>query len=125
MRQVSATELAKMGKCERQVYLDHRHGEDTSLTAAYIEKGNHEHEKFNRQISGKDKRCFIATAVFGMDAIETNTLRQFRDSYLLPYNLGRIFTSFYYSVSPHVVVLLEKYPILKIPIRAALRCFIR
>ena len=27
MRQASATELAKMGKCERQVHLDYHHGE--------------------------------------------------------------------------------------------------
>jgi hypothetical protein len=40
MRQASATELAKMGKCERQVYLDHHHGEDTSLTATFIKRGN-------------------------------------------------------------------------------------
>ena len=125
MRQVSATELAKMGKCERQAYLDYHHGQDTSLTATYIEKGNYEHEQFNRRLSGKDKRCFIATAVFGIDAIETNILRQFRDEHLLPYKPGRIFTSLYYCISPYLVVLLDKFPALMIPIRAILRWFIR
>lgn len=125
MRQVSATELAKMGKCERQVYLDYHHGEDTSLTATYIKRGNHEHEQFNRQLSVKDKRCFIATAVFGTDAIETNILRQFRDKYLIPYSIGRIFTSLYYSTSPYIVILIEKYPVLMIPIRTTLRRLIR
>lgn len=124
MRQVSATELAKMGKCERQVYLDHHHGEDTSLTAKYIERGNDEHEEFNRRLSGQDKRCFIATAVFGIDAIETNILRQFRDEYLMPYSSGRIFTSLYYRISPYIVMLIENYPILIVPIRATLRRFI-
>ena len=85
MRQVSATDLAKMGKCEYQAYLDYHHGQDTSLTAEYIERGNYEHEQFNRRLSGKDKRCFIATAVFGIDAIETNILRQFRDTFLTHY----------------------------------------
>jgi hypothetical protein len=125
MRQISATELAKMGKCDRQVYLDHHHGEDTSLTATYIKRGNQEHEQFNRQLSGKDKRCFIATAVFGIDAIETNILRQFRDEHLMPYSPGRIFTSLYYRTSPYVVILIEKYPVLMIPIRAVLRWFTR
>ncbi|AIF51643.1 CFI-box-CTERM domain-containing protein [Pelosinus sp. UFO1] len=125
MRQVSATELAKMGKCERQVYLDHHYGEDTSLTATYIEKGNYEHEKFNRQLSGKDKRCFIATAVFGIDAVETNILRQIRDERLIPNKPGKFFTSLYYCISPYIVILIEKYPILMIPIRITLRWFIR
>jgi hypothetical protein len=125
MRQVSATELAKMGKCERQVYLDHHHGEDTSLTAEFIKRGNHEHEQFNRQLSGRDKRCFIATAVFGVDAIETNILRQFRDEHLIPYKLGRVFTALYYSISPYIVIIIEKYPALMIPIRRILRWFIR
>jgi hypothetical protein len=125
MRQASVTELAKMGKCERQVYLDHHHGEDTSLTAKFIKRGNQEHEQFNRQLSGKDKRCFIATAVFGIDAIETNILRQFRDMHLIPYSLGRMIISLYYSISPYIVIVIEKHPVLKIPIRAALRWFIR
>lgn len=40
MRQVSATDLAKMGKCEHQAYLDYHRGQDTSLTARHIERGN-------------------------------------------------------------------------------------
>lgn len=125
MRQVSATELAKMGKCERQVYLDHQHGENTSLTEKFIKRGNQEHEEFNRRLSGKDKRCFIATAVFGIDAIETNILRQFRDEHLMPYKYGQIFTAFYYKISPYVVSIIEKYPIVMIPIRILLRGLIR
>lgn len=61
MRQISATELAKLGKCERQVYLDCRYGEDTALTAKYIHKGNAEHEQFNRRLSGRDNQGFIRT----------------------------------------------------------------
>jgi hypothetical protein len=125
MRQVSATELAKMGKCERQVYLDYHYGEDTSLTAEFIKRGNHEHEEFNRQLSGKDKRCFIATAVFGMDAIETNILRQFRDEHLMPYTYGRVFISLYYNISPYIVIVIEKYPALMIPIRRIMRWLIQ
>lgn len=124
MRQVSATELAKMGKCERQVYLDYHYGEDKSLTAAYIQKGNHEHEEFNRRLSGQDKRCFIATAAFGADAIETTILRQFRDEQLMPHCAGRIFVTCYYYISPYLVVFMERYPILMTPIQVALRWFI-
>jgi hypothetical protein len=61
MRQISATELAKLGKCERQLYFDSCYGEDTTLTAKYIHRGNDEHEKFNQRLSGQDNRGFIRT----------------------------------------------------------------
>jgi hypothetical protein len=112
MRMVSATELAKMGKCERQIYLDAKYGESTELTASYIEKGNRDHEKFQRTITGQDKRCFVATAIFGQDAPETVFLRQFRDEWLLTNLPGRMFTSLYYNISPSIVELLQQWPTL-------------
>ena len=82
--------------------LDHHNGEDTSLIATFIKRGNQEHEQFNRKLSGsRDKRCFIATSVFGVEAIETNILRQFRDKHLTPYSPRRMITSLYYSISPY------------------------
>lgn len=53
MRHVSATELAKLAKCERQLYLATQYGEDTELTAEYIKRGNQEHVQFRRRITGK------------------------------------------------------------------------
>ena len=125
MRQVSATELAKLGKCERQAYFDYHYGEDKSLTAAYITRGNREHEKFNHQLSGSDRRCFIATAVFGADAVETDILRRFRDERLLPYSAGRAFVTIYYRVSPSIAAFIRCYPTLVVPIRQVLLCFIK
>ena len=59
MRQVSATELAKLGKCERQVYFDYCYGEDTTFTAKYIYKGNEAHEQFNQRLSGRAKHGLL------------------------------------------------------------------
>jgi hypothetical protein len=53
MDHVSATELAKLAKCERQLYLDARYGDNTELTARYIKRGNEEHEQFRLIITGK------------------------------------------------------------------------
>jgi hypothetical protein len=65
MRQVSATELAKLGKCERQAYFDYCYGEDTTLTAKYIHKGNEAHEQFNQRLSGRTKQgLFVKLFLF-------------------------------------------------------------
>lgn len=59
MRHVSATELAKLAKCERQLYFDSQYGENTELTKRYIKLGNMEHEKFRRRLTGKRDNWFI------------------------------------------------------------------
>lgn len=48
-----------------------------------------------------DKNCFIATAAFGSSvAGEVQTLRDFRNKFLVPYDSGRKFVKWYYSWSP-------------------------
>lgn len=55
--------------------------------------------------ASSSNNCFIATAVYGSEAPETNALRQWRDSSLLPHFLGRAFVSIYYAISPRLVPL--------------------
>ncbi|SHJ05510.1 hypothetical protein [Propionispora hippei] len=49
---VSATELAKMGKCEQQLVYDAQYGEDKTLTDEYIRRGNQSHEQFACRLTG-------------------------------------------------------------------------
>ncbi|SEP09419.1 hypothetical protein [Propionispora vibrioides] len=49
---VSATELAKMGKCEQQLVYDAQYGEDKKLTEEYIRRGNRSHEQFACHLMG-------------------------------------------------------------------------
>lgn len=49
---VSATELAKMGKCEQQLVYDVQYGEDKTLTDEYIRRGNRSHEQFACRLTG-------------------------------------------------------------------------
>ena len=49
----------------------------------------------------ESKFCFIATSVYGTPYTpEVQTFKKFRDEFLLPKGLGRLFVSFYYRVSP-------------------------
>jgi hypothetical protein len=51
----------------------------------------------------KKSGCFIATAVYGSPyASEVIILKEFRDSWLLNYDLGKVFVKFYYWVSPSI-----------------------
>lgn len=59
MRYLSATELAKLTKCERQLYLDSLYGESTELTINYISRGNLEHEEFRKRITDKRENWII------------------------------------------------------------------
>lgn len=55
--------------------------------------------------------CFIATAAYGsyMDS-NVDTLRQFRDSYLMTNPVGRGLVSAYYRFSPPVAIFIDNHP---------------
>lgn len=53
-------------------------------------------------------------------ADQINTLRLFRDEYLLTDKLGQMFVSLYYQSSPPVAGFIEDHPVLKPAVRIAL-----
>jgi len=65
--------------------------------------------------------CFIATAAYGTPmAEEIQTLRDFRDEYLLTNPLGQAFVKLYYRVSPPIAKFITDHPSLKPIARTAL-----
>ena len=61
----------------------------------------------------RSKYCYIATCVYGSDmAPEVVALRRYRDEYLSRTKLGRMAVSSYYQVSPYVVPVLSRIPII-------------
>ena len=66
----------------------------------------------------KEGQCFVVTAVYGSPlAQEVNTMRIFRDEFLLRYQAGRLFVSTYYRVSPTIAQFISN--------RRPLRSFLR
>ena len=66
--------------------------------------------------------CYIATAAYGTDtAGEIDILREFRDTVLLPNNLGARFVSLYYTTSPPIAHFISQHEALRIVVR---ECFI-
>lgn len=107
-RSVSISDLAEMGFCERKAMLKARYGDrDTAVSAKRRKEGTRDHQRFDRQVTahhnaevGRDKRCFIATAVYGVSDPRTDELRQFRDEVLAKSRVGRCFVRLYYAASP-------------------------
>lgn len=109
------------GICQMQVYLDHSNPGKAGLVGvdAQRERGLREHEmhhlvqpegsSLSRDTSDGpivrrgDKRCFVATSVYGPDAWQTSCLRAYRDTRLLPNWWGRMLVRAYYRAGPCLV----------------------
>lgn len=110
---LSATELAEMGYCEQRVLLEHLYGERTTVQQRQArQRGLRLHDQYLVQgkAAASDGRCFVSSCLFGPMAPETQTLRAFRDSALLPHAWGRLLVTGYYALAPTVCVLLRRSP---------------
>jgi len=117
----SSSDLGALVKCE----VEFCHERDTGLerndlrTRAASARGQAEHDRAQAQMeahhnrphrtpaaahpgsaSVTDRRCFVASAVYGPDAPATDELRTFRDERLMPSVLGRSLVHLYYRLSP-------------------------
>jgi len=71
--------------------------------------------------SGGGGGCFIATAAYGsLLEPHVQTLRQFRDVYLLPSKAGQVFVKAYYQYSPPVAAFIAEHDTLRAVVRILL-----
>jgi hypothetical protein len=112
----SASELARMGYCERQVAFDASHGRRATAEQVQAQnRGQKAHAAFydeSRRIAAASAtrgRCFIATLVLG-ECRETRALRAFRDLYLRRSAFGRWLVGIYYRTSLALCAWLETRP---------------
>lgn len=123
------TDIVSTVYCEQKVVFDQEQGGRDALDVKVkAMTGTFEHWRF--QAEGKtraaiDRRCFIATAVYGVDAPETEFLRMWRDKTLSKTVLGRFLVRCYYVTSPAVVRALSKSVVLTQLARACLNLILR
>lgn len=85
---------------------------------------NFHKSKPSTQPPTSNSNCFIATAIYGVDALETHALRQWRDRYLLPHRTGQFFVFIYYTMSPALVSVLKHSKLLHKSIKFILDKFV-
>ncbi|MBU0664205.1 MAG: hypothetical protein KJ990_06625 [Proteobacteria bacterium] len=77
---------------------------------------------YGKQLDFETKdACFIATAAYGsiLDP-HVQSLRLFRDRYLLTHEAGRMFVRFYYNYSPPIAAFIADQPVLRLLVRFSL-----
>ena len=104
---IPISELGEVGICERRIYLRAKYGKRTNAQREQrLDRGTAIHQAAYEQKRpddrGQDKRCFIATAVYGDAAWETAHLRNWRDRVLLKTPAGRGAVEMYYLLSPKI-----------------------
>ena len=135
---ISASDLARLGYCERKLAFDFCYGRRTSPQQRQAQaRGDAQHAAFfaqSQQIAvaaaetgdkgDKGGRCFVATLALG-ECAETQVLRRFRDAVLKRRAWGRWLVHRYYRYSPHFCRWLERHGVVLALVRWMLRAAAR
>ena len=107
---VSASDVGRAAFCPQYLVLKNRNAQVSKSAQMAREKGNKAHYQFNK--AANDRRCFIASHLYGADHFKTNDLREFRDKTLLKTFIGKMLVSSYYKTSPMLVRISENVPLI-------------
>ena len=124
--QVSASELAQMGRCEKLVLFEHLHENRCTVVQQQArERGLVEHEAFYREglmvfaQSDRKKRRFIDSRVFG-ESSQAGMLRRRMYGTMHPENWGRRLIWLGSRVVPSICEVLPRRPIVQVFVRFVL-----
>jgi hypothetical protein len=112
-RHHTISEIVGVVYCEQKIVFDLQHGQIRSPQQERAAKaGTRAHENFERtgRVASVDGRCFVASAVYGSEAEETDALRLWRDRVLLAQWWGPLAVRLYYATSPVLVRLMRLAP---------------
>lgn len=105
---ITITKVVATVHCEQKAVFDERIGDRSPISVRMrAAQGTEEHLRFEREAGQprkiRDSRCYIASHVFGHDAVQTHFLRSWRDNCLQPFAFGRLVIKVYYVISPRLV----------------------
>jgi len=115
---IAASEVGRAAYCEKALELKYAGAEVSTRAQAARQRGDAAHDAWNTEIKhAADKRCFVASHLYGIDDPRTERLRQFRDRYLMQRASTRLLVHSYYRLSPILVTLCRRFPMLDAPLR--------
>jgi hypothetical protein len=105
---ITITKVVATVHCEQKSVFDERIGDRSPISVRLkAAQGTEEHLRFEREAGQprkiRDSRCYIASHVFGIDAVQTHFLRSWRDNCLQPFAFGWLVIKIYYAISPGLV----------------------
>lgn len=120
IRYHSISDIVAAVYCEQKLAFDRELGDASpEQVRMRAKEGIIEHRRFEREgqirvlleKSGNaiDKRCFVASCLYGIDSPETVLLRKWRDDKLLQSGTGRWLVRSYYRISPRLVTLIDRH----------------
>jgi len=114
-RHLTATELADACVCEQRLMFDRARGaRRTAVSRQRMAAGKAVHLAWHRaalrerSARARDRRCFVATALWGQTDPRTVALRAWRDRWLLARWWGPKIVAGYYAASPWLVACLSQ-----------------
>ncbi|MFT6904805.1 MAG: hypothetical protein ACJAS1_001459 [Oleiphilaceae bacterium] len=110
---ISASNVGRANYCPHALERDLKGSKISEESKRARMRGNTKHDSLNKiiiQQASTDKRCYIATHLYGIDDHRTQQLRRFRDTTLTQSSSGRLFIKIYYFLSPYIVKASEKAP---------------
>jgi len=130
-----ASELAQFTRCEQKALFERGKNVRRSLEEKRrLGEGAAVHAALHRdaistdrlvEVSAADRRCFIASVVYGADAPETLVLRVVRDRVFLRSRFGTALVRLYYALSPIAARQLETRPWARALVRRVLDRLLR
>jgi hypothetical protein len=99
---ISASQISQVCFCPHSLALKSSGYKPSAHAQHLMRQGIDEHEKLNLRVRTdvQDKRCYVATHLYGTNDWRTQRLRIFRDEHLKSSWWGRSLVSIYYHLSP-------------------------
>jgi len=98
---VSASDAGRASFCPHHLELKHKGSKPSASAKAARTRGDNAHDELNK--AAEDKRCFVASHLYGIDHGKTVLLRRFRDRHLTEKWYGQWSIGVYYALSPALV----------------------
>jgi hypothetical protein len=108
---VSASDVGRASFCPHYLELNRKGAQPSREAVVARKRGEERHNELNRQ--AEDRRCYVATYLYGADHPKTQLLRSYRDRELLSTSLGRMLVRLYYLVSPAMILASRVSPFLR------------